>query len=152
MAKKLLPPKSQRTHCSTSSPTTETKPTPKARLLARRRRPSQVARARVAKSNLSKPSLCFWSSMHSGSFGLILYVQKAKGGGGTERLGILIPLECILQVQNLSQDDRFWVFFIMFKTITTTPIHCRRLLALPIQAVEMAIQCTLLSGHSAVPG
>jgi hypothetical protein len=81
MAKKLLLPKSRRIHCSISFPTTETKPRPRARLPARRRRPSRVARARVGKSNLPKPSLCFWSSMHSGSYWFDLYVQKAEGLG-----------------------------------------------------------------------
>jgi hypothetical protein len=41
---------------------------------------------------------------------------------------------------------------IMFRTITITPLRSHWLLALPIQAVGMAIQCMLLSERSVAPG
>jgi hypothetical protein len=152
MAKKLLPPKSQRIPCSISFPTTETKPRPRARLLARRKKPSQVARARVAKSNLPKPSLCFRSSMHSGSFWFGLYVQKA--GGWWDRKARYIDT---LRVYSTSTEfvlnrRQILGILIMFKTITITPLRSRWLLALPIQVVGKAIQCKLSSKRSVAPG
>ena len=154
MAKKLSPQRNRRTHCSTSSPTTATKPTPTARLLARRRRPSQVARARVAKSNLPKAIvLPFDRQCIAGVFGFDFYVQKAGRGRNrkarcidTPRVYSTNPYSiCVSRRQILAS------FSIMSKTITSTPFRCPWLQAPLIRVVGMAIQCTPLSGQSAAP-